>query len=265
MQVSAETAPRTGDGAGADLSGTTALVTGASRGFGRGIASTLVRQGAQVIGVARTPGPLHELQDRLGDRFTAVVGDATEAELARDLLAQHRPRLLILVAGAIPVMRPLQEHTWETLSTNWDADVQHAFHWTAEALRQPLAPGSHVISFSSGSALKGSPLSAGYAGANATIRFVSAYAQQESDRADLGLRFTALLPQLSPATDLGATGVAAYAERAGIEVDDFVAAMPHILTPELMGTAVLGIATAVGADRPAAYRILETGHAEPLG
>ena len=36
-----------------DISGTTALVTGASRGFGQAIAEALVGSGAKVVGVAR--------------------------------------------------------------------------------------------------------------------------------------------------------------------------------------------------------------------
>jgi NAD(P)-dependent dehydrogenase (short-subunit alcohol dehydrogenase family) len=36
-----------------DIADTTAVVTGASRGFGRGIATALSRAGAQVVGVAR--------------------------------------------------------------------------------------------------------------------------------------------------------------------------------------------------------------------
>ncbi len=40
-----------------ELSGTTALVTGASRGFGRAIAA-LSKRGAHVAGVARDPGRL---------------------------------------------------------------------------------------------------------------------------------------------------------------------------------------------------------------
>jgi NAD(P)-dependent dehydrogenase (short-subunit alcohol dehydrogenase family) len=35
------------------LAGTTAIVTGASRGFGRAIAIALVERGADVVGVAR--------------------------------------------------------------------------------------------------------------------------------------------------------------------------------------------------------------------
>jgi NAD(P)-dependent dehydrogenase (short-subunit alcohol dehydrogenase family) len=43
-----------------ELSGTTALVTGASPGFGRAIAVALSKHGAHVAGVTRDPGRLEE-------------------------------------------------------------------------------------------------------------------------------------------------------------------------------------------------------------
>ena len=57
------------------LSGTAALVTGASRGFGRGIATALSQAGADVIGVARDRGQLAELRDQLGGTFTPVAAE----------------------------------------------------------------------------------------------------------------------------------------------------------------------------------------------
>jgi NAD(P)-dependent dehydrogenase (short-subunit alcohol dehydrogenase family) len=47
------------------LSGRTALVTGASRGFGKAIARALAEAGAQIIAVARTQGALEELDDEI--------------------------------------------------------------------------------------------------------------------------------------------------------------------------------------------------------
>jgi NAD(P)-dependent dehydrogenase (short-subunit alcohol dehydrogenase family) len=85
----------------------------------------------------------------------------------------------------------------------------------------PLAPGSSVIALSSGAAIKGSPLSGGYAGAKAAVRFIAGYAAIESQRAGLGISFVSVLPQLTPATELGAPHVAAYAEREGVDVDTF--------------------------------------------
>ena len=94
----------------------------------------------------------------------------------------------------------------------------------------PLEPGSVVIAFSSGAAVNGSPLSGGYAGAKATIRFIASYAAAESGRNALGITFTSVLPQL---------------------------------TPEQVGTAIAGMVTGPGDDRDA-YLLTAAG-LSPVG
>ncbi len=71
-----------------ELSGTTALVTGASRGFGRAIAVALSKHGAHVAGVARDPGRREELHAQLGGTFTPVAADPV---VAGQLLDKYRP------------------------------------------------------------------------------------------------------------------------------------------------------------------------------
>ena len=226
----------------AELAGTTAVVTGASRGFGRGIATALVAAGAQVVGVARDAVPLKELESQLGKGFIPVAGDATDPGLATELIGRYRPRTLVLGAGAIPMMGPVHTHTWETFSRNWEVDARQAFEWTVAALRAPLAPGSVVVAISSGAAVRGSAASGGYAGAKATVRFISAYAAEESERASLDIRFVALLPQLTPTTELGRAGVAGYAMRRGADPEQAIAEFGPALTPEQVGAAVLDVA-----------------------
>jgi NAD(P)-dependent dehydrogenase (short-subunit alcohol dehydrogenase family) len=232
-----------------EFSGTTALITGASRGFGRGIAIALAQAGANVVGVARDRTRLEELRTQLGVGFTPVVADATDPVIAGQLLDEYRPRTLVLNAGATPLPRPLHQHTWQTFSRNWEVDVQHVFGWTREALLRPLEPGSVVIALSSGAALRGSPLSGGYSGAKAAIRFIATYAADESERAALGIRFISVLPQLTPATGLGAAGVAAYAARQGIDVATFLEGFGPALTPEQAGKAVIDLAAGSGHDQ----------------
>jgi NAD(P)-dependent dehydrogenase (short-subunit alcohol dehydrogenase family) len=234
-----------------DLSGTTAIVTGASRGFGRGVAVALHAAGAHVVGIARDRAPLDELRAELGGAFTPVAADAADPVAAGSLIDTYQPRVLVLNAGVSPLSRPLHEHTWETFSRPWDVDVRHAFHWTREALLRPLPPGSAVVAMSSGAALQGSPLSGGYAGAKAAIRFVAAYAADESERAGLGIRFTAVLPQLTPATGLGAAAVAAYAARAGMDVEAFLKDRGPALTPEQAGAAITALIGDPGHDQRA--------------
>ena len=234
-----------------EIAGATALVTGASRGFGRGIASALSGAGARVVGVARDRGPLEELRAELGDSFTPVSADAADPTVAGQLIDAYRPAILVLNAGATPLPRPIQHYTWQTFSRNWDTDVQHVFHWTREALLAPLAPGSVVITLSSGAALFGSPLSGGYAGAKATIKFLTAYAAAESEREALGIRFVSVLPQLTGATALGAVYVAAYAARQGLDVATFTDVQGPALTPERVGQAITDLVTGAGLDQDA--------------
>ncbi|MFE0640956.1 SDR family oxidoreductase [Streptomyces sp. NPDC058877] len=219
----------------------TAIVTGASRGFGRGVATALVETGFRVVGVARGADPLAELRASLGDGFVPVVADAADPSLPVRLIDEFRPRALVLNAGANPVLAPLHEHTWDTFREAWETDVRQAFEWVGAALRHPLVPGSVVISVSSGAALNGSHLSGGYAGAKATIRFLSAYAADESARRDLGLRFVSVLPKLTPSTGLGAAAVAAYAARRGSDVPAFLESLGPTLTEEQVGDALLGL------------------------
>jgi NAD(P)-dependent dehydrogenase (short-subunit alcohol dehydrogenase family) len=242
----------------AELAGSTAIVTGAGRGFGRGIATALVGGGAHVVGVARTGTQLDEVRDDLGDAFTPVAADAADPATASRLIDQYRPRTLVLCAGAAPQMSPLADQTWESFSQNWNVDVAQAFHWIRHALVRPLAPGSAVIALSSGAALKGSPLSGGYAGAKATVRFITDYAVTESERAGLGISFVSVLPQLTPATDLGAAAVSAYAEQQGVDVDTFVAALAPVLTPDHAGKSILDIASAPHPDHRA-YTLSSAG------
>lgn len=225
-----------------ELAGTTALVTGASRGFGRAIAAALTARGVRVVGVARNRQPLDEVARDLGGAFIPVDGDAADPELTGRLVAGYQPRTLVLNAGATPVVAPVSELTWEDFSVNWDCDVRQVFNFTRDALTGPLAPGSTVISFSSGAAVAGSPLSGGYAGAKATIRFLSSYAGAEAARRSLGIRFVSVLPQITPDGGVGAPFVAAYAGSSGVSEQQFLASLGPVLGASQVGEAIADIA-----------------------
>src|SRR4030081_2916686 len=119
----------------------TAVVTGASRGFGRAIAAALAAPGPNVVGIARDERELRAVRDELGERFTPVAADATDEALTQDVIRERRPSLLVLNAGVAPHMAPVHEQTWETFSRNWHTDTRHVFTWTRAPLREPLAPG----------------------------------------------------------------------------------------------------------------------------
>jgi NAD(P)-dependent dehydrogenase (short-subunit alcohol dehydrogenase family) len=224
-----------------DLTGTTAVVTGSSRGFGRGIAEALAAAGAQVVGVSRTEG-----------------ADATDPAVVSEVMHKHRPSVLVLNAGAIPTSGPIDSLTWAEFGRNWEVDTRHVFEWVRAALTLPMAPGGRVIALSSGAALRGSPGSGGYAPAKAAIRFISAYAADESRRRDLELRFATLFPQLSPTTDLGRAGLATYVGRDGVDP----AAFEPALTPEQIGQHVV---TLLDDPAPHLELMLSGKGARPVG
>jgi NAD(P)-dependent dehydrogenase (short-subunit alcohol dehydrogenase family) len=241
-----------------DMSGRTTVVVGASRGLGRGIAHAFAEAGAPLVAVARTGPALAELATT-GPNIRIEVADATDEEVAWSLLDRYQPEVLILVAGANPVMRPLQHQTWETFSVNWHTDVKIAFTWLREALLQPLMPGSRVVVLSSRAAINGSPASGGYAGAKATQRFVAAYAQEESRRAGLDIIFTAVMPRMTPLGDVGRRGARAYAARGGQTEEAYLQQLGELLTPEMAGSVLVDLVRAGPAASAPAYVLTAAG------
>jgi NAD(P)-dependent dehydrogenase (short-subunit alcohol dehydrogenase family) len=241
-----------------DLDGKTALVVGAGRGLGRGIALAFAEAKSSVVAVARTGTDLDELAAGSG-LVQAERADAADPEVAWRLLDRHEPEVLVLVAGANPVMRPLQHHTWETFSANWNADVKIAFTWLREALLKPLPAASRIVVVSSGAAIGGSPVSGGYAGAKAAQRFIAGYAQDEADRAGLGLTVTSVLPKMTPFGDVGRRGIRAYTERNGESEEAFLERLGDPLTPAQAGAAVLDLVRTDPADLAAGYLLSAAG------
>jgi NAD(P)-dependent dehydrogenase (short-subunit alcohol dehydrogenase family) len=218
------------------------VVTGGNRGFGLGIVEALVARKAEVVVIARDAARLQEVKRRLG--VAILVGDVTERATAIAVLRDVRPAVLVLNAGASPVMAPIHEQSWEDFSAIWNADVKAGLHWIQEALRLPLPRNSRVLVSSSGSAVAGSPLSGGLAGAKRMLWLMAKYANGVSAELDLGIRFQALVPlQISGETEHGRTAATAYARKKGITVEAFLAGFGKQMSPRDLGEHVAAILT----------------------
>jgi 3-oxoacyl-[acyl-carrier protein] reductase len=243
-----------------DLSDMTTIVVGASRGLGHGIATAFADAGGPVVAVARTAAAFPEPAHSTGT-IVPEIADAGDPTVAARLLDRYEPHAVILVAGAIPHMRPLQDQTWETFSVNWHTDVRITFHWLREALLKPLRPASRLVVISSGAALNpnGSPLSGGYAGAKATQHLITGYAQDEANRAGLGITFTTVLPKFAPTAGVGGPAVQAYAAREGQPVEEYLKQLGSLVTPEIAGTALVELVRADAADVARSYLLTGDG------
>lgn len=236
-----------------------ALVVGGSRGVGREVALGLAAKGVATTVVARGEAGLAALKADAPDIGTVAV-DASAEGAAHMLLADFKPDLLVLAGGQMPKMTPLQEMTWDEFSAAWNCDTRMAFEFTKAALMQPMAPGGTFVSFSSGAALGGSPLSGGYAGAKRMQHFLVNYGQREADQMGLGLRFLAIIPkQLIAGTEIGSTASRAYAKAAGIDVEKFMGQWETPLTAGLAGAHLIELLAAKPEADIRAYAITGAG------
>ncbi|MEU2350803.1 SDR family NAD(P)-dependent oxidoreductase [Modestobacter sp. NPDC049651] len=166
----------------ADLTGTVALVTGASAGIGRHLAQGLAERGAAVAGLARTADRLTAAMDDVaaatGARTLAVAADVTDpaavaAAVARVTAELGPVTLLVNNAGLIDAAEvPL----WETDPAQWWSVVESQVrgpYLVAHAVLPGMvaAGGGRVIGLGSGLGTRGSDVYSAYsAGKSAQMR-----------------------------------------------------------------------------------------------
>jgi NAD(P)-dependent dehydrogenase (short-subunit alcohol dehydrogenase family) len=214
------------------------VVTGGSRGLGLGLVEALVAHGARVTVVARGADGLESVRARLG--VATICADVTEETAAQRILAEVRPDILVLNAGAKPRMGRLDQLSWADFSAPWEHDVRAGLYWLQAALNLPLKPGSRVLVVSSGAAVNGSPMSGGYGGAKRMLWFMAKYANGVSEQKNLGIRFQAIVPQqMVRGTGVGDEGANAYARAMGIKPEEFLARFGAPMPPREFGENVV--------------------------
>jgi NAD(P)-dependent dehydrogenase (short-subunit alcohol dehydrogenase family) len=235
-----------------NLQGQQAVVTGGNRGLGLAMVESLVARGARVTVIGRDAERLKDVASRLG--VDVIRGDVADEALARSVIGDLRPTLLLLNAGASPGLGPLHEQTWEGFSRSWNNDVKAGFHWLQHALRLPLAKGSRVLLSSSGAAVNGSPLSGGYAGAKRMVWLMAQYASGVSKELNLGITIQTIVPrQIIGDTEHGRLAAEAYAKRKGVSVSEFLTGFGAPMSPKQVGEHVATLLTDPKYEQGIAY------------
>ncbi|MGY1858032.1 SDR family NAD(P)-dependent oxidoreductase [Modestobacter sp. SYSU DS0290] len=164
------------------MSGTVALVTGASAGIGRHLAQGLAARGAAVAGLARSADRLRTAMDEVaaatGARTLAVPADVTdraavEAAVARVTAELGPVTLLVNNAGLIDAA---EVSLWEADPDQWwsvvESQVRGPFLLSRAVLPGMIAAGGgRVIGLASGLGTRGSDVYSAYsAGKTAQMR-----------------------------------------------------------------------------------------------
>ena len=175
-----------------------AVVTGASKGFGRAVAAVLVRAGWSVIGDARDQDELTRTKDELakeGD-FIAVPGSVTNEDHLHALvnLASEVGKLSLLVnnAGTLgPTPRPsLQDLTAEGLEGLFETNVISPLRLIQLALPR-MSGGGVVINVTSDASITAYAGWGGYSASKAALDSLTGVLDAEDSNE---IRFYALDP-----------------------------------------------------------------------
>ena len=137
-----------------DLSGKVALVTGAKRGIGRGMAEALAGAGADVVGVSASLGPDSEVEKAvkaMGRDFRAYACDFGERAALYGFVEQLRsdgvePDILVNNAGTIK-REPAAQHADELWDEVLEVNLTAQFVISREIGKRMVERGSGKIIF----------------------------------------------------------------------------------------------------------------------
>jgi NAD(P)-dependent dehydrogenase (short-subunit alcohol dehydrogenase family) len=146
-----------------DLSGRTAIITGASRGIGLAIAERLAAAGANVVLTARKQESADAAAEQVGGGAIGVAAHAVDEDAARhcvDLALDRFGSIDILVnnAGTNPAFGPLIEQDHARFTKIFDVNLWAPLLWTSLAVKAWMADhGGAVVNTSSIGGMHQSP------------------------------------------------------------------------------------------------------------
>lgn len=159
------------------IAGKVAIITGASRGIGLGIAQRLVDEGAKVCLTARKPEALEEAVQALGgpDHAIAVAGKADDPEHREDAVRRTIDTfgsldLLVNNAGINPVLSSLVDIDLGAARKIVEVNALGALAWVQAAHRAWMGEhGGAIVNISSVSGVKPAPGIAMYGASKAML------------------------------------------------------------------------------------------------
>lgn len=179
------------------LSGTSALITGASRGIGEAIAIEMARAGADVVLASRSTDKLEAVASTIraaGGRATVMPVDLTDrAEVMHLADAASHVDVLVNNAGNAEVFAPLVSLEDEHWERTFAVDFWAPMVLTREIGKRMMARGrGSILNISSIVGTRPAPLAAAYATSKAALDSLTKVTAMEFAAA--GVRCNALAP-----------------------------------------------------------------------
>ncbi|WP_280450975.1 SDR family oxidoreductase [Nocardia cyriacigeorgica] len=181
------------------FAGKTAIVTGASRGIGLGIAQRLVDDGAKVVITARKQDALDAAVEQLGGAKHAlgVAGRADDAAHQEDTVARAietfgSADLLVNNTGINPVYGPMIDIDMAAARKIIEVNCLAALSWTQQVHKAWMAEhGGAVVNVSSVAGIRPAPGIGFYGASKAMLTYIT---QELAVELGPGLRINAVAP-----------------------------------------------------------------------
>ncbi len=180
-----------------DLTGKTALVTGASRGIGAAIAVALDRAGARVALAARSTEECTAVAARMQNRPVVLFADLADDDAPGALAAAAVSELggvdVLVNNAGVGRRKPSDELTGEDIDFLYRVNVRNLLLLTTQLVSTMVQRGGgSVINISSISGVSGAPLRAAYAATKGAVDALTRSLAMEYGPA--GVRFNSVAP-----------------------------------------------------------------------
>ncbi|MEM9068547.1 MAG: glucose 1-dehydrogenase [Myxococcota bacterium] len=185
----------------AQLDGKVAIITGASRGIGAAIATSMAAEGANVVLAARKPEPLQAMADEIGERAVAIACHTGKDEAVDDLIQATLDRfgqidVLVNNAATNPYFGPMMNVEWGAWRKTFEVNVEGYFRCARGVARHLLdrkAPGS-IVNVTSVLGQMAAPLQGVYGMTKAAV--ISMTQTLAAELGPSGIRVNAIAPGL---------------------------------------------------------------------
>ncbi|MEY8880883.1 SDR family oxidoreductase [Donghicola sp. XS_ASV15] len=229
-----------------DLSGQTAIITGASRGIGAATARHLASLGAHVFLAARSPDAIQQIADEImqdGGKAEAAATDVTDAQAVEQLVhsatrTTGRLDLMVNNAGRIDPIARIVDSDLTAWSNVIDVNVKGVFyglHAAINVMREQENAGT-IVNISSGAANSFLEGWSHYCASKAAVQRLTGVAHKEAHK--MGVRVFGLSPG-TVATEMqehirasGINPVSKLAWESHISPDWVAKAIAYLTTPK---------------------------------